>query len=253
MQRHIRRLSLGVAAAAAFSAFRVTPTLSQQAPAADSVHTRPAAEVLTQLGRTAGVIVLADPTIPARLPVPVLEVTPASVEEQLATLVRALPAGTTWTKLYAPAPADGRWSLDAVLDYARALARQVGSVGRSPAPGTVEMLGRAVPAEKAGEYAAALNLKLVYLVTSSRPQSGPDAAANWSRLTPDQRAVYVQRQAQRLLALDPATRVRVMSQMMQEASPQQMVMRMVMEQMPDDERVQLKQSLGQGRQPGPGK
>jgi hypothetical protein len=52
-----------------------------------------------------------------------------------------------------------------------------------------------------------------------------------------------QQHAQRLLALDPASRIEALRHMMQETSPQQMVMKMVMSQIPDSERAQLKSSL----------
>src|SRR5258708_27384400 len=47
--------------------------------------------------------VLADSTVQGRLALPVVPATPATVEQQIAEAVSALPAGTTWAKLYVPA------------------------------------------------------------------------------------------------------------------------------------------------------
>jgi hypothetical protein len=168
------------------------------------------------------------------------------VEQQIAEAVRALPAGTTWAKLYVPAPANGRWSGDAVADYARALAQMVGTVGRAAPAGMVEILGRTIPTEKANEYIAALNLRLVYLVTNPRAQTpataGFNMASNWTQMTPAQRELYIQQQAQRVLALDPASRMQTLRGLMDnmEISPQQALMKSVLSQMTDDERIQLK-------------
>jgi hypothetical protein len=195
------------------------------------------------------VTVLADSTIQGRLALPAVPATAATVEQQIAEAVKALPAGTTWAKLYVPAPANGRWSGDAVADYARALAQMVGMVGRAAPAGTVEILGRTIPADKANEYITALNLRLVYLVTNPRAQTpttaGLGAASNWTQMTPAQRELYIQQQAQRVLALDPASRMQMLRGLMEnmEISPQQALIKSVISQMTDDERVALKQSF----------
>jgi hypothetical protein len=255
MTRDIRRF---VPMVTALTALIVLPALSaraQQAPADARVRTRPAAEVLTQLGRSAGVVILADSTVQGRLPEWAQPSTPEAVEQQLAAMVRLLPAGTTWARLYVPAPANGRWVGDLVADYARAQARLVGATGREAPAGTVELLGRYVPETKANEYIAALNLKLVYLVTNSQAPAASTVAGNWSRLTPEQRDQYSRQQAQRLMSLDPSTRLQALRQMMaaQQESPVPSIMKMVMSQLSDDERVQLKQFMSDGRRPGSGK
>jgi hypothetical protein len=147
-------------------------------------------------------------------------------------------------KLYVPAPANGRWDAAVVEDYARAQARLVGTLGRPAPAGMVELLGRQVPTEKANEAIATLNLKLVYLVTNPRVQSASNVTANWARLTPEQREAYAHQQAQRLLALDPASRLEALRQLMRrEQTPQDMVLDSVIRQIPVEERVQLKQSF----------
>jgi hypothetical protein len=232
------------------TALPAIPASAQQTLAARArPTTRPAAEVLAQIGRDAGVIVLADSTVQARLAVSGSRATPDTVERQIAQAVAELPAGTTWVKLYVPAPKNDRWVADDVTAYARSLTRLVGTIGRPSPEGTVEIMGRQVPADKADEYAAGLDLKVVYLVTNSRASATPNALSNWTLLTPDERSAYAQQQAQRIMTLDPATRLETMRQLMrnQEPNPQAMIMRMVMKEMTEDERVQLKMSLADER------
>lgn len=244
MPRNTTRLPVVLALAATLSALITTAAPAQQA----SPATRPADEVLAQLGKNAGVIVLADATIFARLPMITGAPTADGVERQLVELVQALPAGTTWSKLYVPAPANNRWSAESVAEYARAQARQLGMASRPAPSGTVELFGRPVPADKASEYVAALNLKLVYLVTNPRTSSATPAAADWSRLSPEQRDQYVQRQVQQLMRLDPPARLQAMRQMMmsrREPTAQDMIMREMRSQLTQEEAVQLKQSIAE--------
>lgn len=241
MRQHRCKLSLAVTVSALLTILSSPMGSAQQARAPT---TRPAAEVLAQLGQSAGVVILADATVQGRLATPPGGATPATIEQQLADIVRVLPAGTSWVKLYVPAPANGRWDVEAVEDYARAQARLVGTLGRAAPVGMVELLGRQVPTDKANEAIATLNLKLVYLVTNSQAQSAPNVTANWARLTREQREAYAQQQAQRLMALDPASRLDALRQLIRrEQSPQDMVLETVFRQMPDEEKGQLKQSI----------
>jgi hypothetical protein len=251
MRRNRWKLAVAVAVSSLLTSLVMISGSAQQASPTQRTGTRPAAEVLAQLGQSAGVVILADATVQGRLPIADAAATPESVEQQLASLVRALPAGTTWGKLYVPAPANGRWDVEAVEDYARAQARLVGTLGRPAPAGMVEVLGRQVPTEKASEAITTLNLKLVYVVTNPRAQSPASASANWGRLTPEQREAYAQQQAQRLLALDPASRLEALRQLMRrEPTPQDMVLRTVLRQMPEEEHVQLKQSLATEKEAG---
>jgi hypothetical protein len=240
--------------AAALLCSTITGAFAQQAPAPPARQdTFPAAVVFGQVAQNAGVTILADSTVQGRLPMPATPATAATVEQQIADLVRALPAGTTWAKLYVPAPANGRWNGDVVANYARALAQVVGTVGRAAPAGTVEILGRNVPADKASDYITALNLKQVYLVTNTAPRQTASLMPNWSQLSPDQRDQYAQQQAQRLMAMNPEGRLQALAQMMltREESPESAVMRAVMSQLSDDERFQLKQSVGAVLRGGP--
>jgi hypothetical protein len=64
-------------------------------------------------------------------------------------------------------------------------------------------------------------------------------------LTPPQRQAFIQQQAGRIMALDPATRLATLRQLMmnQEPTPQQELIKAVTSQMSDGERVQLKASF----------
>jgi hypothetical protein len=254
MKLNISRLSVTAAASAALLALASASAPAQQAPApAPHAETLPAGQVLVQIGQNAGVTVLADSTIQGRLSLPAVPATAATVEQQIAEAVGALPAGTTWAKLYVPAPANGRWSGDAVAEYVRALAQMVGTVGRTAPAGMVEILGRTLPADKANEYITALNLRLVYLVSNPRAQTptatGFNMASNWTQMTPAQRELYIQQQAQRVMAMDPASRFQMLRGLMenQEISPQQALIKSIFSQMTDDERVALKQSFAGGK------
>lgn len=257
MKQNLGTFSITVVSAALIALARV-PALAQQEPArAASPPARllPAGQVLGEIGRNAGVVVLADSTVFGRAPLPATAATPETVDQQIAEVVQALPAGTTWAKLYVPAPENGRWNGDVVANYARSLAQLVGTVGRAAPAGTVEILGRHIPADRASDTIAALNLKLVYLVTNPRAPAASavvSSAANWPRMTSAQRDLFAQQQAQRLLALTPDARLQAMSQLMQEESPQQAIMHALMLQLPDNERVQLKQNLAGVRVLPPG-
>jgi hypothetical protein len=257
MKRNINRLMAALTVCTTLSAFAVLPVAAQQAPAPHA-ETLPAGQVLVQIGENAGVIVLADSTIQGRLSLPAVPATAATVEQQIADAVRTLPAGTTWAKLYVPAPANGRWSGDAVAEYVRSLAQMVGTVGRTAPAGMVEILGRTLPADKANEYITALNLRLVYLVSNPRAQTptatGFNMASNWTQMTPVQRDLYLQQQARRVMAMDPASRLQMLRGLMEnmEISPQQALIKTVMSQMTDDERIALKQSFASDKQAASG-
>jgi hypothetical protein len=185
---------------------------------------------------------------------PVGAATPETLEQRLGEIVRALPEGTTWIKLYVPAPVNGRWDGNHVADYARAQVRQIGTVARPAPEGTVEILGRYLPMRKAREYATALNLQLVYLVTNPRPQTLTAGAADWSRMTTEQREWVARQHAQRIMTLDPASRIHALRTMAEavmagieqgrDPGAQGMILKMVATQLSVEERGQLKRALG---------
>lgn len=199
-------IAAGVAGAGAL----YTPVaIAGQAPAdapASQPGARPAAEVLANIGKAAGVAVLADAGVTGRAPFPVTLATPETVEQQIAAIVKALPRGTTWAKLYLPAPAKGRaFRADDMAAYAQAQTRLLGRpAGATPEPGMVEILGQRLPADQSQAQIAVLNLQPVYLVT------GPPAAnglADWGGMTLEQRRQAARQMANQVLNMDPAVRL----------------------------------------------
>jgi hypothetical protein len=182
----------------------------------DQKKLRPLTDVLALMSRNAGVNVVADSSLAqATVPLPVEKATTDNVESQLAALAKALPRGTTWAKLYLPAPKGrGSFNGDDVAQYAQAQARLFGTVGAPTPTGTVEILGQRVPADQAEAYITGLNLKPVYLLTNplqARLASTTDSS-QWNGMTPDQRRQYAQQQASLLASMDPAQRDALMQQ-----------------------------------------
>ncbi len=197
------------------------PPAAQTAPASRA-GTRPVADILARIGQSAGVIAVADSSVAEeRMPLPDTAATPETAEQQIDALVKALPRGTTWAKLYLPAPAGGRpWTGDDVAAYAFAQAKLFGKVGAAPA-GAVEILGRQVPAERAKELVAELGLKPVYLVTNPSKSATPSALRagapdQWQQMTRDQQRQHIQQRAAQVLNLHPAARMQVIQQMRQQ-------------------------------------
>ena len=137
--------------------------LQEQAPAS----VRALEPLLREVGERVSVTLLADSTLTgARLSPPRQPVNDASkVEAWLDELVRSIPGGATWIKLWLPPPPRGkRWSGDDVAKYALSLAQLYGKVG-AVEEGKSEILTRQVPDEPARQLKEALGLKPVYLLT----------------------------------------------------------------------------------------
>ena len=167
--------------------------------------------------------------------------------------MKALPAGTTWAKVYLPNPTGRRLDADAVSDYVFAQARLFGGVGAAGPAGTVEIMGQKVPQEKAAPVIDALSLKPIYLITNPGAKTAKATLAstggdpNWGTLSPEERQQAARQQAQMLLNLDPASRQAFLQQ-------QQDVMRALFQQMTPEQLQQYRQSLGSnGRRPGGGR
>lgn len=114
---------------------------------------------LERIGNKTGIVAVADytvafervaPVVGGEAPasanqIPSLEEAQTLVEPQLAALVATLPPGTTWAKLFLPAPPSGRlWRGDEVAAFAYAQMRLFGNVGASPSDGGIEILGKRV-------------------------------------------------------------------------------------------------------------
>lgn len=229
------------------------PTFAQQDPPAPPANTarvagqRTAADVAMRIGKAVSMAVLADSTVAESLvPLPTEATTTANFEAQIDALVKALPKGATWGKLYLPVPKNGRaYNADAVAAYAVAQAGLFGSVGGDTAPGTLEILGQKVAVDRADPLVSTLNLKPVYLITNpSARAAGANASLTaglqqWNAMTQEQQQNYAKQQAQQLLSMDPQSRGQMMQQQMS-------VMRSMMEQMTPEQRQQMFQNMPRG-------
>lgn len=159
-----------------------TPTSPQEQQVSGRAGTRPLSDILSRIGRAAGVTVLADSTVADERvpsPGPEMRVSAESIEARIAEVIKTLPEGVLWAKLYLPPPPPGRrWTGDMVAAYAVAQANLYGRAGSATPPGTVEIISQEVPAEKAASVVSALNLKPVYLVTR-RGGSGGTYTGTW--------------------------------------------------------------------------
>ena len=172
---------------------------------------------------TSGTVVLADSTVSyERIPQSLQkDLSPQQIEKGLDALVKTLPAGTIWGKLYLPAAAPGRtWKGDDVAAFAFAQARLFGTVG-APAPdGSIEILGKRVNKDAAPAYVAGLGLKPVYLLTNPKRRLSVTAwsAASeeqWNTMSKDERKAYGEQQAAQIMALSPEERAQVLDQIRQ--------------------------------------
>jgi uncharacterized protein YmfQ (DUF2313 family) len=204
------------------------------APITDTRTGRPLRSVAGEMGRLAGAIVLADSSVSAA---PVLmpggATTADNLPAQLDALVRLLPPGTVWGKVYLPVTGSGSsLDADAVSQYIVGQARLFGTVGAAPA-GKVEIMGQRLTPDQAAPVIAALNLKPVYLITNPRAAPTSAIGANFAQMSPAERAQYAQQQAQAILSGgDPGAA----QQYLQEQAE---VMRALMQQLTPDQRQQL--------------
>jgi hypothetical protein len=191
---------------------------------------------LEQISRRTGVLVLADSTVAyERIAAGTVEggVPPSSVtadaaetavKKQLAVLVRSLPPGTAWGKVYLPAPGPGRlWKGDDVAAFVFAQARLFGTVGAPMADGGIEILGRRVSKEEAPRYIAGLELKPVYLLSNARRRTmalgagpwSPATQEQWASMSKEERKRYGQEQAAWIMSLPEDQRAQMLKQIRQ--------------------------------------
>jgi hypothetical protein len=240
-------------------------TQDQAANASSRTRQRPLGSVISSLSRSTGISIVADtPLTGLNVPAPSGEVAASDLEAQLTTITKALPSGALWAKLYLPAAASSRgYNGDALASYALAQARLFGNVGAPTTPGTIEVMGQKVSADKADSVVAALNLKPVYVIlnpvqrnngTNQANAVTPANAANWAAMNPQQRQQYAQQQAQNILNMDPQSRQQAMQSMMEQ---QRAVMQALMQSMTPEQRQQMFQGMrpngrfGGGRPGGP--
>jgi hypothetical protein len=230
---------------------------NEAAGGAGRARMRPLSSVISNLSRSTGISIVADsPLIGQNVPAPSGDVTAADLEGQLTAITKALPSGVLWAKLYLPAAANSRgYNGDALASYALAQAKLFGNVGAPTTPGTIEVMGQKVGADKADTVIAALSLKPVYVILNPMQHNNgsqanvvtPANSANWTAMTPQQRQQYAQQQAQNIMNMDPQSRQQAMQSMMEQ---QRAVMQALMQSMTPEQRQQMLQGV---RPNGPGR
>lgn len=96
------------------------------------------------------------------------EINAEKLEEHIKELIKSLPRGGGWAKLYLPPAPKGKvWKPDEVVEFARAQARLFGIVG-AVEPETVEIFSQKLPPDKAKGVIEALGMKPVYVITLGR-------------------------------------------------------------------------------------
>lgn len=150
------------------------PALAQQPPAASKPADRSGAAlqklsiVVQKLTEETGIAVLADSSVVGvAVPAPAGPTTAENLEDRLDALVKQMPRGSAWAKVWLPAPEKGRrYSPDAVSQYVRAQASLFGKAGVSQA-GMVEILGRKMAEPAAAPHVKGLGLVPYYVLTNA--------------------------------------------------------------------------------------
>ena len=131
----------------------------------------PAVQVATHLSRVSGYAIYVDSRV-ARERIPMIatapEITAEKLEEHIKVLIKSLPRGGGWAKLYLPPAPKGKvWKPDEVIEFARAQARLYGTVG-AVEPETIEIFSQKLTLDKAKPVIETLALKPVYVITLGR-------------------------------------------------------------------------------------
>lgn len=203
-----------------------------EAPAGQNTNVRQQtlSQFLPRMSRAAGVTILADSTVGGlQITLPADTTTPQNFEDQIATIVKGLPSGTTWAKLYLPEPKNRRpYSGDDVAAYAVAQSKLFGPVGAS---NEVEIMGQKIPADRADAFVKGLNLQPYYVITNpnARGQIGSVDPQQWAQMSPEDRQRAVNQAATQLANMDPQARGEYMKQHF-------MVMAALMRMLPPDQR-----------------
>ena len=148
----------------------ISTALAQDVSSAPrQVSTRTVREVLQALSLSAEAKVLADSGLSGEKTAFVLkDVTNSTLEAALDALVKTLPPGAAWAKVYLPDPPIGKkYTGDALAQYVMAQAALFGKAGAS-VPGKVELLGRQITPDEAEPMLAGLKLKPYYVVSAPR-------------------------------------------------------------------------------------
>lgn len=141
--------------------------LAQDAPPpAKQPAPKPLREVVQTLGKTFGQTILLDSSLVAEKTSFVSTRAEETLEETLSKLVKTLPGGAAWAKVYLPEPPAGKkYTGDAVAGYVMAQAALFGKAGETK-PGKIELLGKQVPDAEAEPMVAGLKLKPYYVLSA---------------------------------------------------------------------------------------
>ena len=123
-------------------------------------------DVVQTLGKTFGQTILLDSSLAAEKTSFAAPRTEETLEETLSKLVKTLPGGAAWAKVYLPEPPAGKkYTGDAVAGYVMAQAALFGKAGETK-PGKIELLGKQVPDAEAEPMVAGLKLKPYYVLSA---------------------------------------------------------------------------------------
>jgi hypothetical protein len=164
MKQYRGVLLLGVSLLGGAALAQSAPPAKQVASAGKSVR-----EIVAALGKSSGVAVLIDSSLLGeKTTFKDTEATPETLEAALDKLVKTLPTGTAWAKVYLPEPPAGKkYTGDAVAQFILAQATLFGKAGASE-PGKIELLGKALPTEQLQPLIADLKLKPYYVLRNSQ-------------------------------------------------------------------------------------
>ena len=157
------------------SALLLMPTLASAHQAPASERPRPERElavsvIVRQLAQDSGENVLVDSSLAAlRAPALPKATSKDNLEAQLDALLRKLPDGSAWAKLYLPKPQEGkRYAADNLSRYAMAQAGLFGGKVGTSKPGMVEVMGRLITQSEANPLIQKLDLVPYYILTNPR-------------------------------------------------------------------------------------
>ncbi|WP_395091597.1 hypothetical protein [Armatimonas sp.] len=160
------------------SALLLAPTLAHPQQSPDAPRAKSEREVrevavsviVRQLGQDSGQNVLVDSSLAAlKAPALAKATTKENLEEQLDSLLRKLPDGTAWAKLYLPKPQEGkRYAADNLSRYAMAQAGLFGGKVGASKPGMVEVMGRLMTQAEANPLIQKLDLVPYYILSNPR-------------------------------------------------------------------------------------
>lgn len=147
--------------------------LGQAAPASQTSETKSLKAALTEMSRKADVYAVAVRSLEGLSvsPPPIDGVTKENIEAHLLAMVKKLSTPARLIRLNLP-KSERQWTADELLTYARAEATLFKKTIGDIKPDSIEVLGQAVPLERAKSVMEAANLRPVYIVVMAQAQFG---------------------------------------------------------------------------------